>query len=104
MSDVYFFCCRIEDLEILFTRGLKKHQTPQALRSGASQALDSLVNLPPEGGSRRVVFTRPSSLKLTPSSSKLTAVAFGADGWYAQHGRGRTLRGLPSSGYFLYVL
>jgi hypothetical protein len=38
---------------------------PQALRSGAIQALDSLVNLPPEGGSRRVIFTRPLSLETT---------------------------------------
>jgi hypothetical protein len=77
---------------------------PQALRSGASQALDSLVNLPPEGGSCRVVFTQLLSLKLMPSSLKLMAVAFGTDGWYAQHGRGHTLRWLLWLGYFLYAL
>jgi hypothetical protein len=52
-------------------RARKVAKTSQALRSGAAQALDSLVNLPPDGGSRHIVFTRPSFLKLM-------AVTFGA--------------------------
>jgi hypothetical protein len=41
------------------------YSSPQALRSGASQALDSLVNLPPEGGSRPVTFSWLSALQST---------------------------------------
>jgi hypothetical protein len=68
--------------------------TPQALRSGASQALDSLVNLPPEGGSRPVTFSWLSALQSTQYPTRL----------YAQHSRGSTLRGLLWLRYLLYTL